>query len=123
MNLLFNLQHPGFKIENDRFKVEDCAGTLIRATMRPADLVPLFMNAIKYTPEYEQLVANPFSPVPSEAFENDSHPFWETEEAQEFLVELFIILDDYAPEGYYFGATEGDGSDYGYWTFKEEWED
>ena len=41
---------------------------------------------------------------------------WSSYEVTCFLDELFDALNNYAPEGYYFGAHPGDGSDYGYWN-------
>jgi len=29
-------------------------------------------------------------------------------------------LNEYAPDGYYFGAIEGDGSDFGFWAIEDE---
>lgn len=41
--------------------------------------------------------------------------YWE-DQASDDLHELFDVLDAIAPEGCYFGALEGDGSCYGFWT-------
>lgn len=40
--------------------------------------------------------------------------------ATDVVMSLFDALDEYAPDGYYFGAIEGDGSDYGYWPLEED---
>lgn len=34
--------------------------------------------------------------------------------------DLFVAIDIFAPEGYYFGANEGDGSDFGFWAVDHE---
>lgn len=124
MDLLFNFQHEGFGIKNGQFKAEQCSGTLIHGTANPAHLIPAFMNAGRHTVEYTQMVSIPNSIVPSEAMEDDEHEFWRTDQAQDLVIELMDILDSYAPNGYYFGAHEGDGSDYGFWECEEcneEW--
>ncbi|MCS2443096.1 hypothetical protein NXX09_24160 [Bacteroides uniformis] len=40
---------------------------------------------------------------------------WNSDDAAGLLESLFDTLDSYSPEGYYFGAHLGDGSDYGFW--------
>lgn len=38
----------------------------------------------------------------------------------DFLYELFDTLNDIAPDGCYFGAHPGNGSDMGFWLTEEE---
>lgn len=42
-----------------------------------------------------------------------------TENANDTLESLFNELDALAPDGCYFGAHPGDGSDFGYWEIEE----
>lgn len=55
------------------------------------------------------VAAGPFPP--------DNHPVWKTHECGQYLWEQLIdALNDEAPDGMYFGNTEGNMSDYGWWA-------
>ena len=93
--------------------------TVIRATHRPQDLIPAFLEVIKDTAEYCQIIqhGSGLSSL-SQALnsDDDEHEYWESDDCAYFLnEELWEVLNNYAPEGTIFGAHEGDGSDYGYW--------
>ena len=93
-------------------------GTVSHGTMRPQDLIPAFLSAVgEYCPtEYEQLLANN-STIPAYVMdEGDESEWWHSEEAGHLLENLFDLLDEIAPPYCYFGAHEGDGSDYGFWV-------
>lgn len=91
--------------------------TVVRATHRPQDLVPAFLDVITNTAEYAQLVVN--NAIPSYAMDDDDAEYWDSEDCMFFLDDLFNVLDQYSPDGYYFGAHPGDGSDFGYWKNEE----
>lgn len=91
-------------------------------TLRTCDLVPVFMDVIKDTPEYVQLMqSNNYGlSVISDPCADDEDERWDSEAMSYFLNEnLFDTLNDYAPEGYYFSSHPGDGSDFGYWKIEE----
>ena len=46
--------------------------------------------------------------------------YYESETAQLDLDALSSLLNDFAPEGYYWGAHPGDGADFGYWRSDED---
>lgn len=97
-------------------------GTVCHGTMRPQDLIPAFMAAVANVdpPAYEQMVTAPFPPVPAYVYdEGDNCPWWDSEDAMCVLEALTEALEAAAPEGYYFGAHPGDGSDFGYWEMEE----
>lgn len=89
------------------------------ASLRPQDLVPAFLDLLRSVdaPEYDQLMVN--NVIPAYALEDDDAYFWQTDDCQYLLDDLFDALSNYAPEGYYFGANEGNGSDFGVWALEE----
>ena len=98
-------------------------GTVSHGTMNPIDLVPVFADLLA-----ELSGNNPESPESGLLHDchkyrnglinrvNDSD-FDETE--SELVNDLFDALNEYAPDGFYFGAHCGDGSDYGFWQVEE----
>ena len=92
----------------------DLDASVSHGTMRLQDLIPRYMDGIRDTPEYVQLM----NVVPAHAVEDDNAEWWNSEDAISLLEDLEDTLENYAPEGYYFGAHPGDGSDYGYWKME-----
>lgn len=105
-------------------KVKHCGpstGTLIHGTLRPQDLIPCFLEAVsEFAPaHFEGLMTSAFGPIPAYVQdEGEASEWWHSEDASALLENLFDILNEVAPEGCYFGAHLGDGSDFGWW--KEE---
>ena len=98
-------------------------GTVSHGTMRTQDLIPAFLYTLsKVWPEaYEGYMAAPFPPIPAYVQdEGDDSEWWASDEATYLLEDLFDQLDESAPEGYYFGAHPGDGSDFGFWQIEGE---
>lgn len=53
---------------------------------------------------------------PRDVFDYDEHI---QENAIDLILALEAQINEYAPEDYYFGPHEGDGSDYGFWRITE----
>ena len=97
-------------------------GTVSHGTMRPQDLIPAFLDILRDVDgaAHEQYMLMPFGPVPSHVMdEGDDSEWWQSEDALWILQDLFDALDAASPEGFYFGAHPGDGSDYGFWRIEE----
>ena len=97
-------------------------GTVIHGTMRTQDLIPAFLDTLaEVRPEaYEGYMVAAFPPIPGYVQdEGDDSEWWFSEDAHWLLESLFDQLNEAAPEGYYFGAHPGDGSDYGFWAFED----
>lgn len=93
-------------------------GSVIHATLKPQDLIPAFLDVVvEIAPEhYEGMMSASFGPIPSYVQdEGDSSEWWNSEDASHLLESLFDVLNNHAPDGYYFGAHPGDGSDFGFW--------
>jgi hypothetical protein len=85
-------------------------GTVSRATMRAEDLIPCFADELKCykgaRKQYAKLLKE------CKAYNHETID----RETEDFILEdLFNALQTYAPDYGYFGASEGDGSDYGFW--------
>ena len=101
-------------------------GTVSRGTMGAEDL----LETLSY--ELEALVHNNADAWCSEEgrAERDAYIalIWEAREvasedydgAYDVVDALFDALNDFAPQGTYFGAHPGDGSDYGFWEFEQD---
>lgn len=96
--------------------------SISHGTHRERHLIPAFLDAVEaYAPDhYEAIMVQPFSFIPEYVTdEGDDSEWWDSEEAQWKLEQLFDILNEVAPEGCYFGAHPGDGSDFGFWECEE----
>lgn len=106
-----------------------------QATMRTQDLIPALLDVLmaqdrdaydrlmRENPDVKAWWENPTPHViPYYHNEWDEIPDDKRDDFEWFLSEeLWPAMDALAPDGYYFGASEGDGSDYGYWPCEEGW--
>ena len=95
-------------------------------TLRPEDLLPKFWNAaetVAVLANRPQLL-NPdtLASLAKLVGEDSSESDWSDDEAQQTLDDLFAALDDAAPAGFGFGASEGDGACFGFWL-ADDWND
>ena len=88
-------------------------GTVIHGTLRTEHLILAFLEELE---AIDRDRADSFwERIPAEAFEDLENEWWSSEEAYWILEELFDVLNEFAPPFTYFGALEGDGSDFGFW--------
>ena len=107
-------------------KHDSLIGSISHATMRAEDLIPCFSSELErlakqaaphlgaVDPDHMKIV-NECNALTEDDYNSEDV---ETIERISWLLneELFEALDSYAPPGFYFGANEGDGSDYGFWV-------
>lgn len=91
-------------------------------TLRTYDLFHAFRDALKqYAPRgYITKKRLGFFFVPKAAKYDDRHAFWDKEDAQTIVNQMFDGLDKIAPDGYYFGANQGDDSCFGWWPLEAD---
>lgn len=88
-------------------------GTVLHGTLRNEDLIPRFADILSKMPGS----ARDFGGLICDAW---SITDYDSSDASEILCALFDALNRYAPEGFYFGAHPGDGSDFGFWAQYDE---
>jgi len=100
---------------------------LSHGTLRNEDLIESFMEflqSVKFTCEIQKEVDSIQKEVDYLELEkepvNDEDYYTIQEKAGWILNEdIWDILNNIAPEFTYFGSTEGDGADFGFWTYEE----
>jgi len=85
-------------------------GTVSHGTMRLEDLIPTFIGTLTVHGAF----------VPAGIPTDGDDDYYASEKAQWDLDALFDALDEIAPDGCYFGAHPGDGSDYGFWPAADD---
>ena len=81
-------------------------GTVIEGTLQPAPLLCAFLDELKR-----------LNPEEAAEFAAMWHDHYSPGEA---VWALMDAINDYAPEGYYFGAHPGDGADFGWWEAEND---
>lgn len=102
---------------------------LSNATMRSEDLIPAFMNFLEQVSDIceigDEVTAIQEEIAKLEFEEKTGYGTYYTDESQEQAAwilneDIWNLLDSIAPEFCYFGANEGDGACYGFWTSDED---
>jgi len=100
-------------------------GSISSGTMQPRDLIPVFADVLADLDErneYAELIeeAQALTEEDYDAAEDDKIDGGTRQQTVGFILEeLFEALEACAPQGTYFGALDGDGADYGFWTVEE----
>ena len=95
-------------------------GTIIHGTLRNEDIIPALLDYLETMPLHKS-ASNDERMKKVESFKEDfrgKDP--ESEWAMELCYEIFDAINEYLPEGFYCGALEGDGSDFGVWLDYEQ---
>lgn len=96
-------------------------GTVIHGTLRSEDLIPKFADTLDHLIKLND-EANAWT-IDAEGIESLKQSVeiarnfkdFESDDAFDLVDMLEDNLQNFAPEGAYFGTTEGDGSDFGFW--------
>ena len=96
-------------------KTKQIIGSVSHGTMRKEDLIPIFFDTlVSVSKKRANQLLKKYELKSIPGCDSDENEWYEWEDSDNFLGDLFDILNEYAPPYFYFGASEGDGSDYGY---------
>lgn len=97
-------------------------GSVSHGTLRAEDILPRFISVLFETdPSRARGFWNSnveFLTALCDKEAGVKNPWWESEAASWTAEELTDILEEYVPEGFFFGAHPGDGSDFGVWPIE-----
>ena len=88
--------------------------SISHGTMRTQDLIPAFLDVIRDTPEYVQVM----NAIPAHAMEDKEADWWNSDDAAGLLESLFDTLDSYHRRGTIsvLISVTGPITDFGKWT-------
>lgn len=97
-------------------------GSISHGTHLAEDLIPAFSTALQHciaeaddvphTRDEREAIGRALEVLEERCKERGYFNHWR---CADDLAWLFDTLDEFSPEGYYFGAHEGDGADFGWW--------
>ena len=96
-------------------------GVVSDGTMRAEDLLPRFVDVARRVSGKRYVSAEPVDDLLDAIELRASRPgYFDSESCGWDMEDLFELLDELCPEGWWFGASEGDGACYGFWRCEEE---
>ena len=99
----------------ERRVVVDKFGTIIEGTLKDSDIGPACLAWLKeHASEAYQMVTSTFSDIYDLSLSEVDESFWNTDEGWFLHEVVFPTMHEQVPDGYYFGAHPGDGSDIGF---------
>jgi hypothetical protein len=106
-------------------------GSVSHGTMRTEDLIPAFVERLDDLKQAESLSDSPDKErygrldnmLSATEQRMEREDYYASEDAVCDLEALFEALNEFSPPFCYFGAHEGDGSDYGFWLSDDAIED
>lgn len=97
--------------------MEATIGSISHGTLRTEDIISAFIDELRVRLQHEKLLDgdNEHTKLLAEAEKCLEDEETEHDYVGDLLGELEDALTEYAPPYCYFGASMGDGSDFGYW--------
>ena len=100
-------------------------GSFSRGTLRNADvggslasLLGLIAEVLLFAPSEERAAWNKVRAQLCQEWEEIADP--DSDQAHECVEEMWTLLEEALPEGFYAGSAEGDGADFGIWPTPED---
>jgi len=90
-------------------------GTIIEGTLKDSDIGPACLSWLRENaPEAYQEATSTFSDIYDLSLSEVDENFWDTDEGWFLYETVYPLMQEQVPDGYYFGAHPGDGSDIGF---------
>ena len=97
-------------------------GSIISGTHRVVDLAPVFLAVLEQLdPGAAWVIHEEYEDIINAIEEHSDILDIDIGEEGMFLIESLIdALNEFAPDGYYFGTNPYDGADYGFWAIDDD---